>query len=168
MLVVYTGDGKGKTSACVGQAVRALGQDMEVAFAQFMKRDGQAGEQRMLAGMLGNRFYAGGEGFFRKEEDRPVHAQAAENVLTWAQVQLEQGVDLLVLDEALYALRADLISREQILGVIRKAASAGCHLVLSGRGVPDWLVEEADIVSEITARKHIFEAGGRARKGIEF
>lgn len=70
MILVYTGNGKGKTSACVGQAVRALGQNMTVAFGQFMKRDGQAGEQRMLAQWLGPRFLAGGEGFLRREEDR--------------------------------------------------------------------------------------------------
>lgn len=168
MLVVYTGDGKGKTSACVGQAVRALGQGMEVAFAQFMKRDGQAGEQRLLARLLGDRFLVGGLGFFRREEDRPAHTLAAEKVLAWAEDQLAQGVDMLVLDETLYALKADLISREQVLEVIRKAASSGCHLVLSGRGVPQWLVKEADIVSEITSRKHVFETGGKARKGVEY
>ena len=56
MILVYTGNGKGKTSACIGQAVRALGQGMTVAFGQFMKRDGQAGEQTMLAQWLGPRF----------------------------------------------------------------------------------------------------------------
>ena len=81
VILVYTGNGKGKTSACVGQAVRALGQNMTVAFGQFMKRDGQAGEQRMLAQWLGPRFLAGGEGFLRREEDRPAHRAAALRVL---------------------------------------------------------------------------------------
>ena len=63
MILVYTGDGKGKTSACVGQTVRALGQDMAGAFGQFMKRDGQAGEQAMLGKLLGERFFRGA-GFF--------------------------------------------------------------------------------------------------------
>ena len=168
MLVVYTGDGKGKTSACVGQTMRALGQGLKVAFAQFMKRGGQAGEQRMLSTLLGVLFYVGGEGFFRREEERPIHTRVAEQVLAWAGEKLDQGLDMLVLDEILYALKAGLISREQILGLIEKGAAADCHLVVSGRGAPDWLVEKADIVSEIMARKHVFEAGGKARKGIEF
>jgi len=167
MLLVYTGNGKGKTSACVGQAVRALGQEMRVAFAQFMKRDGQAGEQRMLAELLGDRFFAGGEGFFRREEDRPAHARAAAEVLAWAG-EMALRVDMLVLDEALYALGAGLLSREQVQEIIEKCAGAGCHLVLSGRGVPKWLEGEADIVSEIMDRKHVHSEGGKARKGIEF
>lgn len=64
MILVYTGDGKGKTSACVGQTVRALGQNMVVAFGQFMKRDGQAGEQAMLAKLLGRAFFCRRAGFF--------------------------------------------------------------------------------------------------------
>ena len=100
MILVYTGDGKGKTSACVGQAVRALGQNMAVAFGQFMKRDGQAGEQAMLANLLGERFLAGGLGFLRNDADRPAHRQAALRVLDWAGAQLDL-VDMLVLDESL-------------------------------------------------------------------
>lgn len=167
MLLVYTGNGKGKTSACVGQAVRAMGQEMRVAFAQFMKRDGQAGEQRMLAELLGDRFFAGGEGFFRREEDRPAHVRAAAQVLAWAEGMIPE-VDMLVLDEALYALGAGLLSQEQVQGIIEKCAEAGCHLVLSGRGAPEWLTSEADIVSEIVERRHVHARGGRARRGIEF
>ena len=63
MILVYTGDGKGKTSACVGQAVRAMGQNLFVAFGQFMKRDGQAGEQAMLAKLLGEHFLPVGWAF---------------------------------------------------------------------------------------------------------
>ena len=82
MIIVYTGKGKGKTSACVGQAARALGQGLRVAFGQFMKRDGQAGEQKILRELLApSRFLAGGEGFFRREEDRPIHRAAARNAL---------------------------------------------------------------------------------------
>ena len=89
MSLVYTGDGKGKTSACVGQTVRALGQNMTVAFGQFMKRDGQAGEQAMLAKLLDEHFLAGGLGFLRNDADRPAHRQAALRVLEWARAQLE-------------------------------------------------------------------------------
>ena len=120
MILVYTGDGKGKTSACIGQAVRALGQNLAVAFGQFMKRDGQAGEQAMLAQWLGPRFMAGGPGFLRREEDRPAHREAALRVLQWAQKQLE-NVDLLVLDETLYALKAGVLTREEVEELIALA-----------------------------------------------
>ena len=95
MILVYTGDGKGKTSACTGQAVRAMGQGMTVAFGQFMKRDGQAGEQAMLAQWLGPRFLAGGCGFLRRDEDRPAHREAALQVLAWARRQMAEA-DMLV------------------------------------------------------------------------
>lgn len=71
MIIVYTGNGKGKTSACIGQAMRALGRDFAVGFGQFMKQPGCAGEQTVLARLLGDDFLAGGKGFLRREEDRP-------------------------------------------------------------------------------------------------
>ena len=64
MILIYTGNGKGKTSACVGQALRALGQDLRVGFGQFMKKDVHAGEQVMLQRLLGENYRAGGRGFF--------------------------------------------------------------------------------------------------------
>ena len=106
MILVYTGDGKGKTSACVGQTVRALGQNMVVAFGQFMKRDGQAGEQAMLARLLGE----------------------------------------------LMAL----------------ARARDCHLVLSGRSAPEWLIDAADLVTSMTEIKHPWRTGVKAAPGIEF
>ena len=98
MIIVYTGNGKGKTSACIGQAMRALGRDFAVGFGQFMKQPGCAGEQTVLARLLGDDFLAGGKGFLRREEDRPAHREAALATLDWARQRLER-LDLLVLDE---------------------------------------------------------------------
>jgi cob(I)alamin adenosyltransferase len=81
MILIYTGNGKGKTSACVGQALRALGQGLRVAFGQFMKKEGVGGEQLVLAQLLGEKFRAGGLGFLRVEEDRPKHREAALHTL---------------------------------------------------------------------------------------
>lgn len=167
MLVVYTGNGKGKTSACVGQAVRALGQGMTVAFGQFMKKDEQAGEQHMLRKLLGECFLAGGAGFYRdKDFDR--HRQKAGEVLAWAESMIEAGHDMLILDEALYALGHGLLEPGELRDLIENCSRKGCHLVLSGRGAPGWLVDLADIVSDITEVKHVFAAGGKARPGIEY
>lgn len=167
MIMVYTGNGKGKTCACVGQAMRALGRGMAVAVGQFMKRDGQAGEQRMLAQCLGQRFLAGGEGFLRREEDRPAHRAAALRVLEWARARLPE-VEMLILDETLYALDAGILHREEVETLMASARAAHRHLVLSGRNAPDWLVREADLVTEMGEVKHPWRAGVKAAPGIEF
>lgn len=167
MIIIYTGNGKGKTSASVGQCVRALGQGMRVVFAQFMKRDGQAGEQIMLKRLLGEDFLAGGAGFFRREEERPQHREAALRVLDWARERLP-GAAMLVLDESLYALRSGLLERAELEDLLAAAREAGCHVVLSGRDAPAWLAEAADIVSRVDEVRHAWRAGEPARKGIEF
>lgn len=167
VIIVYTGLGKGKTSACVGQALRALGQGLEVAFGQFMKRECGAGEQAMLRRLLGKRFRPGGLGFLRREEERAAHREAALALLHWAQEQLGE-VEMLVLDEVLYALGADILSREELMQLLESARSQDRHLVLSGRGLPDWLACEADLVTEMQERKHPWRKGIPAAPGIEF
>ena len=167
MILVYTGDGKGKTSASVGQAVRAHGQGLAVAFGQFMKSPGQAGEQKLLAVLLKERFRAGGLGFFRNEQERDKHRQAAAELLRWAEDMIA-SVDMLVLDEALYALGHGLVLEEELAGLTEKARKKGMHLVLSGRGLPAWLEAEADLVTEMTEKKHPFAEGRLASPGIEF
>lgn len=167
MIIVYTGNGKGKTSASVGQAVRALGQGMDVAFAQFMKRPDQAGEQKMLARLLGDRYVAGGRGFFRNEETRDEHRRAALEVLSWAEKALE-SVDMLVLDESLYALGSGLLEKDELAAIIAAARNRGAHLVLSGRGLPAWLVEEADLITEMGEIKHPYGEGRAAVRGVEY
>lgn len=167
MILVYTGDGKGKTSACVGQTVRAMGQNMVVAFGQFMKRDGQAGEQAMLARLLGERFFAGGLGFLRTDAERPAHREAALRVLGWAREQLDQA-GMLVLDETLYALSAGILEQQELEELMALARARDCHLVLSGRSAPEWLIDAADLVTSMTEVKHPWRTGVKAAPGIEF
>lgn len=167
MLIIYTGNGKGKTSACVGQTVRALGNSLTVAFGQFMKRDVQAGEQRLLATLLGPRFHIGGSGFFRNGQDRPKHRAAAQQTLIWSAEQLTQ-VNMLVLDEALYALGTGLILQEELEELVTMMRRHNTHLVLSGRGLPAWLQEQADLVTEMCEIKHPMHQGVVATRGIEF
>jgi len=167
MILVYTGSGKGKTSACVGQAIRAVGQGLRVAFAQFMKKEGVAGEQLALYQLLGDKFRAGGRGFLRLEEDRPAHREAALATLNWAFDILGQ-TDLLVLDESLYALDAGLLLPEELRDLADRARQSDVHLVLSGRGLPAWLEALADLVTEMEERKHPWQQGQGAVRGIEF
>lgn len=168
MLLIYTGNGKGKTSACVGQALRALGQGLQVAFGQFMKRSGLAGEQKLLAQLLGDRFIALGAGFYRNPQEFPAHRDKALELLHWTNAQLDQGLNMLILDEALYALGHEFITHQEIQDIIDRCHKQTCHVVLSGRGAPDWLIAQADIVSDITEVRHIYTQGGQARPGIEF
>ncbi len=165
MIVIYTGNGKGKTSACVGQAIRALGNDLNVYFAQFMKSDQEAGEQKLLKTLLNDKFFIGGAGFFLNESERPKHRQAALNVIDFFN-KTEQNADIYILDECLYALDAKLISQAELLEIIEKCKNK--HLILSGRNMPKWLEEIAHTVSEIMEVKHSYQQGISATKGIEF
>lgn len=167
MILVYAGRGKGKTSACLGQAVRALGHGMRVAFAQFMKRPGCAGEQEVLAGILGADFLAGGRGFFRDESDRPAHRAASLATLAWCRDRLETA-DLLVLDEALGALGRGLLEREELESLIHAARRASRHLAISGRDAPDWLTDLADMVTEMREIRHPHRQGLPAVRGVDF
>jgi cob(I)alamin adenosyltransferase len=171
MLLVYTGEGKGKTTAAVGQTLRALGQGLGVAFCQFMKRPGQAGEQTMLQQLLHDGFRAGGKGFLRPGDDPEPHRRTAGETLDWCLDRLVNRaprVEMLVLDEALYALGAALLSRQDLERVMDKARDLGVHLVLTGRGLPPWLEERADLVTEMRAVKHPYAQGIPAARGIEF
>lgn len=167
MILIYTGNGKGKTCACVGQALRALGQGLRVGFGQFMKKDVRAGEQIMLERLLGENFRAGGRGFFRREEEREEHRAAALTLLGWARGQLPH-LDMLLLDESLYALRAGLLERTEVETLLSEARTADCHLVLSGRDAPRWLMDMADLVTEMGEIKHPAQSGVKAQRGIEF
>lgn len=100
LLLIYTGNGKGKTSACVGQAVRALGQGFRVAFGQFMKRPDQAGSRRFSPSFWA-RVPGLWRGFYRDQADYPRHRAKVEELLGWIRTRLEDGLDMFVLDEAL-------------------------------------------------------------------
>ncbi|GFM35336.1 cob(I)yrinic acid a,c-diamide adenosyltransferase [Desulfovibrio psychrotolerans] len=167
MILVYTGNGKGKTSASVGQTIRALGQGFVVAFGQFMKRADQAGEQKILSSLLKERFHAEGKGFLTRPDQFAEHREASLQLLLWATHQLED-VDMLVLDEALYALKTGLLHEEELRSLVDQARTQEAHLVLSGRDCPQWLTDAADTVTEMTEIKHHYAQGIPAQRGIEF
>lgn len=168
MMLIYTGTGKGKTCACVGQAMRALGNNLTVAFVQFIKRDGVAGEQALLRTLLGSNFFAGGIGFFSQKnpEKMALHCKAARRTLEWA-YDRQQNVDMLILDEILYALHFHLLSPEDLQPILSKAPALPC-LILSGRYAPAWLMALADTVTEMNVVRHAHAAGAPPVKGIEY
>ncbi len=176
MIIIYTGNGKGKTSACVGQAIRARGQDFEVLFAQFMKRSAAAGEQRLLSRLLGDAFFCNGKGFYHgRTEEFAAHRASVQETLAWARKRLDLPIQssscpgrMLILDEALYALGHGLLEETELRELMKLCREREIHLVLSGRGLPDWLKKEADLVSEIQEIKHPLRSGEKALPGIEF
>ena len=167
MIMINTGEGKGKTTAAVGQTLRALGTGKPVSFCQFMKRLGVGGEQEMLAKLLGDEFTAMGAGFYRGS-DKDKHLKACEQALAWCRDRLDQRVFLLVMDEVLYALGHGLVLDEELLSLLDLADENGVHVLLTGRGVPGWLHERADLVTEMKAIKHPYDQGVQAMEGIEF
>ncbi|MDO8691074.1 MAG: cob(I)yrinic acid a,c-diamide adenosyltransferase [Dehalococcoidia bacterium] len=164
---LYTGDGKGKTTAALGLALRASGQGWRVCMLQFMKGSKRCGEHKFL-----ERWPA-----FEIIQPSPssFFAQSGEERLAVARQALQQAFslrdsnryDLLILDEALTALRAGLLSEQEVLDLI---ASKPEHLelALTGRGAPPGLIEAADLVTEMLSIKHPFVKGVRARRGIEY
>lgn len=167
MLLIYTGNGKGKTSACLGQVVRGLGANKRILFAQFLKQNGEAAEQKMLNKLLGTNFYAGGAGFFLDEQDRPLHTKAAQETLHWAKNNANQA-DILILDEVLCALDNTLISSSELLDFLEHAQNK--HVILSGRhtSLPRWLFDRADMITELMEVKHPWQNGQHAVVGIDF
>ncbi|MBQ7584965.1 MAG: cob(I)yrinic acid a,c-diamide adenosyltransferase [Desulfovibrionaceae bacterium] len=164
MILVYTGLGKGKTCACVGQALRALGHNLTVAFGQFIKRDSQSGEQKILKALLGDRFLASGLGFI-KTGSLSSHKMSAEKLLNWAKALLP-SLDMLILDELCYALHYELIEKDAVLKLIH--TSPHTHFVFSGRFAPDWLLAKANLITIMHPEKHPYNQGIKASLGLDY
>lgn len=173
LTIVYTGNGKGKTTAAVGLAVRAAGNRMKVLFVQFIKGQWKSGEREVLRAIPGIDLAVTGRGFtIDRLRDPRIPLQEHQDAATsgWAFAQaLIQGnaYDVVVLDEILGAVTAGLVPLDELLETVR-TRPAELHLVLTGRGAPPALVELADLVSEIQPIKHPFQQGIKAQRGIEF
>jgi cob(I)alamin adenosyltransferase len=173
LTLVFTGNGKGKTTAAVGLAVRAAGNRLRVFFLQFIKGQWKTGEREILRGLPGVDLEVTGRGFTIERLRNPKipmadHAAAAAHGWRVAQQIVREGeYDLVVLDEVLGAVKAGLVPLDELLALVRSKPPE-LHLVLTGRGAPPELVEVADLVSEIRPIKHPYERGIKAQRGIEF
>jgi cob(I)alamin adenosyltransferase len=170
LVLINTGPGKGKTTAALGTAVRALGQDCRVAFLQFIKNT-DTGESRFLsdfAALHPDRLYYNrlGLGFLSKTPSHEERAKAAE-ALDEARRLMTGGYDLVVLDEICVAAGKGLIEAGAVADMLKNRPEA-VSVILTGRGCPDELVELADTVTEMTEIKHAYQKGIKARRGIEF
>ena len=173
LTIVYTGDGKGKTTAAVGLTVRAVGNRFRVCFIQFIKGQWKSGERSVLANLPGVDLEVTGRGFTIEGLRNPnisMDEHAAAAAAGWARAQevvRSRGYDLVVLDEILGAVHAGLIPLDELVSLVREKPPE-LHLVLTGRNAPPTLVDVADLVSEVQPVKHPFEQGIRAQRGIEF
>jgi cob(I)alamin adenosyltransferase len=173
LTMVYTGNGKGKTTASVGLAVRAAGNKMRVLFVQFIKGEWKSGEREVLKALPGVELRVTGRGFtIERLRDTRVpmeeHTEAAAAGWRAASEAARTGdYDLVVLDEILGAIKAELIPLNEVLDLVRSKPT-WVHLVLTGRNAPAELIDLADLVSEVMPVKHPFQQGIKAQRGIEF
>ncbi len=169
LIIVHTGEGKGKTTAALGLAVRAMGQGLRVLVIQFIKGGWKTGEQdlaKRYADLC--EMHAVGEGFTwdtkNPERDRQKVREGWDLMLG----KLRAGrFDLLILDEFNCVLSYDYFPVEEVLRFLKERPPA-LHVVLTGRGAPPEIVSAADLVTEMLAIKHPYEQGYKARRGIEF
>ncbi len=165
---VYTGDGKGKTTAAAGLAVRAAGAGLSVYFGQFMKSN-ETGELDAFRA-LGDRVTAEqyGTGDELAAPDPAADAQAARAGLERARAALAGGCyDVVVLDEAIVADSLDYFEPDALADLVR-ARPRNVELVLTGRGASPEIIAAADLITEMREVKHYFAGGMPARRGIEF
>ena len=173
LVIVHTGDGKGKTTAALGLALRAWGDGLRVLILQFIKGGWNYGELesiRKLSEMDGRiQVKQCGLGFTQRKDGHEVeHKEAAHQALLEAQEAIGSGSwDMVILDEINYAVKFGLVSEAEVMGLLDKRPG-GLHLVLTGRDALPSLVERADLVTEMRLVKHPFQQGIPAQKGIEF
>ncbi len=170
LVQVYTGDGKGKTTAALGLALRALGHGWRAAFFQFLKGGGRTGEAVAAAKLRPELTFAqyGTGALIIGRPPTPEEIRLAREGLAAARTVLaEGGADLVVLDEIAAAVNLELLSEGEVAAAV-KCRAPGVEVVLTGRDMPAGLLALADLVSEIKAVKHPYEQGVGAREGIEY
>ncbi len=175
MIVVFTGNGKGKTTATIGQMLRAVGQKKRTIMFQFIKGPWISGEHKFLDRhkTLKGKFeiHRGGKGFVGILGDKlpfAVHKKAAQNTLKLASAAIKSNKwDIVALDEINVAVSLGLIKEADVLRVI-KNESQKMIIVLSGRGAPAGFIKRADLATEMKEIKHPFNKGKKAEVGFEW
>lgn len=168
LVLVYTGDGKGKSSSSFGVIVRALGWGQKVGVVQFIKGKWVSGERQFFKKIESVDWHTMGEGFTWDTQDKDRDIAAAEAAFEQARQMMASGdYDLIVLDEINIALRYDYLAEDKVLDGL-KARSDRTSVVLTGRDAKPDICDYADLVSEMREVKHPFKAGIKAQRGIDF
>ena len=171
LIQVYTGGGKGKSTAAIGQAVRAAGHGFKVGFISFFKHPEEFGygEYKSLEKLGIKTFlFAKKHPHFYKELNRDdVYQQCSKGLEFIKELFQDPSWDMLILDEINIAVRDGFLKEEDVLSLLQMKPEK-LELVLTGRGVTENIIEKADLVSEIKEVKHPYSQGIKARKGIEY
>lgn len=167
LLVVHTGNGKGKSSAAFGMIARALGHGLRVGVAQFIKGRSDTGEEAFFRNQPQVTWHVLGEGYTWDTQNLERDIATAQR--GWAIVQAmlrDPAMELIVLDELTYPLKFGWLDLTMILNDL-KNRPAMQHVIVTGRGAPEALCQLADTITEMTDIKHAFRAGIQAQKGID-
>jgi len=172
LVIVYTGKGKGKTTAALGMALRAVGYDHKVCMIQFIKGSWHYGEMTSSKRLEPEfELTAIGKGFVGIIDDKsPIedHKKIAQEALKVAQEKINSKIyNIVILDEINYAINLGLVDLTDVLDVISNKPD-DVNLVLTGNHAKDEIIEKADLVTEMKEIKHPFKSGIKAKKGIDF
>lgn len=169
LLIVNTGDGKGKSTAAFGMLLRAWGRGMRICVVQFIKSEtGKWGEVK-AAQKMGIEWITTGDGFTWLSKDMDETTARAQYGWKLAQEKISSGnYDLILLDEFTYPLHFGWLNTVEVLDWLRTNRPLNLHLVITGRSAPAELITEADLVTEMLMIKHPYEQGFKAQPGIEF
>lgn len=169
LLIVNTGDGKGKTTAALGMVLRAWGRGFRICVIQFIKAEtGQWGEIK-AAKKLGIEWHTTGDGFTWLSKDMDETTARALHGWEIAKEKIASDqYDLIVLDEFTYTMVYKWLDADQVMEWLRLNRPSNLHLVITGRSAPDALIQQADLVTEMKVIKHPYEQGITAQPGIEF
>lgn len=167
VLLLHTGNGKGKSSAGFGMLARALGHGMRVGVVQFIKGAFSTGEEAFFRRFPEVEYHVMGEGYTWETQDRTRDIAAAQAAWQKAAAMLNNpAVQLILLDELNIALKHQYIAMDDVLTALKNRPPMQ-HVIVTGRGAPPALIDIADTVTEMVVVKHAFEAGIRAQRGIE-
>jgi cob(I)alamin adenosyltransferase len=168
LLLIHTGNGKGKSSSAFGVLARAIGHDMKCAVIQFVKSRSDSGEEAFFRKFPEQvSWQVMGEGFTWETQDRERDKRAA--VAAWAAASkalTDPSIDLVILDEFTYAFKYGWLELEPVIETLRNRPSMQ-HVIITGRAAPPALIEVADTVTEMGLIKHAFQQGIKAMPGIE-
>ena len=168
VLVIHTGNGKGKSSAAFGVVARALGHGLKVGVVQFVKGRSDTGEEAFFRQQPGVAWHVGGEGFTWETQDKTRDAQAAAAAWDVACGHLNNpDIGLVVLDEMTYAFKYGWLELDAVIAKLL-SRPAMQHVIITGRAAPEALRTVADTVSDIGMEKHAFQAGIKAMPGLEY
>ena len=171
LLIVFTGNGKGKTTASLGMALRTIGHGYKVAIIQFIKGGWTTGEAKAIKKLSANiLFHSLGEGFTWETQDRIRDEKLVKEAWQLAKKYIcDESFKLIILDEINIATKLGYLDSEEIITFLKSLNNRKNHIVLTGRGASDSIIDYADLVTEMKLIKHPFkEQGIKAQKCVEF